>query len=145
MGGHVRSQAMTAPAAARIERGRTNPAITKTGALSTANLNEHVTRVGAEGPDPLYGAAARLPTSAGCHIFIDNCPLFTLLTECPLVRGTSTGDGRLMERVRFLRAGLVTPFSGGSGIDPPALRPGRGVLRLSAIDGAGNARVLSLA
>jgi hypothetical protein len=27
-----------------------------------------------------------------------------------------TGDGRLMERVRFLRAGLVTPFSGGPGI-----------------------------
>jgi hypothetical protein len=27
-----------------------------------------------------------------------------------------TGDGRLMERARFLRPRLVTPFSGGPGI-----------------------------
>ena len=30
-----------------------------------------------------------------------------------------TGDGRLMARTRFLRPGLVTPFSGGSGIPFP--------------------------
>ena len=41
---------MTGPGAAAIEQGRTNPAIAETGALSTANLNEHVARVGAEGP-----------------------------------------------------------------------------------------------
>ena len=29
-----------------------------------------------------------------------------------------TGDGRLTERARFLRAELVTPFSGGSGNTP---------------------------
>jgi len=29
-----------------------------------------------------------------------------------------------MERVRFLRAGLVTPFSGGSGIDPSGTTTG---------------------
>jgi hypothetical protein len=35
-----------------------------------------------------------------------------------------TGDGRLMERVRFLRAGLVTPFLGGSGIVPSGTTTG---------------------
>ena len=35
-----------------------------------------------------------------------------------------TGDGRLMERVRFLRAGLVTPSSGGSGIVPSGTTTG---------------------
>ncbi len=35
-----------------------------------------------------------------------------------------TGDGRLMERVRFLRAGLVTPLPGGPGIDPAGIMPG---------------------
>jgi hypothetical protein len=33
-------------------------------------------------------------------------------------QGASTGDSRLVERVRFLRAGLVTPLPGGPGIDP---------------------------
>ena len=32
--------------------------------------------------------------------------------------GTSTGDGRLMERERFPRAGLVTLLPGGLGIVP---------------------------
>jgi hypothetical protein len=35
-----------------------------------------------------------------------------------LLEGTSTGDIRLMERERFLRAGLVTSLPGGPGIDP---------------------------
>ena len=35
-----------------------------------------------------------------------------------------TGDGRLTERVRFLRAELVTPFSGGSGIVPSGITTG---------------------
>ena len=35
--------------------------------------------------------------------------------------GTSTGDGRLMERERFPRAGLVTPHPGGPGIDPAGM------------------------
>ena len=56
-----------------------------------------------------------------------------------------TGDGRLMERVRFLRAGLVIPSRAARASSPPALRPGCGVLRLSAIDGAGNAGALSFA
>ncbi len=42
----------------------------------------------------------------------------------PLPKGTSTGDIRLMERVRFLRAGLVTPLPGGPGIDPLDTRVG---------------------
>jgi hypothetical protein len=33
-----------------------------------------------------------------------------------LVLGTSTGDGRLVEQVRFPRARLVTSHSGGPGI-----------------------------
>src|SRR5208282_1607312 len=39
-------------------------------------------------------------------------------------RGSSTGDSRLMERVRFLRAGLVTPLPGGLGIDPAGIMTG---------------------
>jgi len=35
-----------------------------------------------------------------------------------------TGDSRLMGWERFLRAGLVTPFSGGPGIDPLDTRVG---------------------
>ena len=47
--------------------------------------------------------------------------------------------------MRFLRAGLVTSHPGGPGIAPPALRPAREVLRLSAIGGAGNPRAQPLA
>jgi hypothetical protein len=39
-------------------------------------------------------------------------------------RGRPTGDSRWMERVRFLRAGLVTPFSGGPGIGPSGITTG---------------------
>jgi hypothetical protein len=35
-----------------------------------------------------------------------------------------TGDSRLMGRVRFLRAGLVTPLPGGPGIDPAGIMTG---------------------
>jgi hypothetical protein len=35
-----------------------------------------------------------------------------------------TGDSRLMGRVRFLRAGLVTPLPGGPGIDPAGITTG---------------------
>jgi hypothetical protein len=35
-----------------------------------------------------------------------------------------TGDGRLTERVRFLRAGLVTPLPGGLGIEPAGTMTG---------------------
>jgi hypothetical protein len=38
--------------------------------------------------------------------------------------GTSTGDGRLTERVRFLRAGIVTSLPGGLGIDPAGTMTG---------------------
>jgi len=41
---------MTAPPERRIEQGRTNATIAEPGATYTANLNEHVARVGAEGP-----------------------------------------------------------------------------------------------
>ena len=41
-----------------------------------------------------------------------------------LTSGTSTGDSQLMERVRFLRAGLVTPLPGGLGIDPSGITTG---------------------
>ncbi len=35
-----------------------------------------------------------------------------------------TGDGRLTERVRFLRAGFVTPLPGGLGIEPAGTTTG---------------------
>jgi hypothetical protein len=41
-----------------------------------------------------------------------------------LVEWDATGDGRLTERVRFLRAGFVTPLSGGSGIEPAGTMTG---------------------
>ncbi len=41
-----------------------------------------------------------------------------------LTSGTSTGDSRWMERVRFLRAGLVTPLPGGPGIVPAGIKTG---------------------
>jgi hypothetical protein len=53
---------------------------------------------------------------------------FALALECrcfiPLIEGTSTGDGRLTERVRFLRAGFVTPLPGGLGIEPAGTMTG---------------------
>jgi hypothetical protein len=39
-------------------------------------------------------------------------------------RGASTGDSRLMERMRFVRAGLVTPLPGGLGIVPAGMTTG---------------------
>ena len=42
----------------------------------------------------------------------------------PLIKGDVTGDGRLTERVRFLRAGFVTPPPGGLGIEPAGTMTG---------------------
>ena len=42
-----------------------------------------------------------------------------------------TGDSRLMGRVRFLRAGLVTPLSGGPGIGSAGIMTG---LRGASLD-----------
>jgi len=51
-----------------------------------------------------------------CHNFIDICPrLRDTALRISLTSGTSTGDSRWMGRVRFLRAGLVTPLPGGLG------------------------------
>jgi hypothetical protein len=47
--------------------------------------------------------------------------------------------------VRFLRAGFVTRAGAVRASSPPALRPGRWVLRLSAFGGAGNACTLPFA
>jgi hypothetical protein len=51
-----------------------------------------------------------------CRFFIDIASPFMLQMRISLDRRDVAGDSRTMERVRFLRAGLVTPFSGGSGI-----------------------------
>jgi hypothetical protein len=40
----------------------------------------------------------------------------TITAPSRSLEGTLTGDSQLMERVRFLRAGLVTPLPGGPGI-----------------------------
>jgi hypothetical protein len=45
-------------------------------------------------------------------------------TRISLTSGSSTGDSRLMGRVRFLRAGLVTPLPGGPGIGPAGITTG---------------------
>ena len=63
----------------------------------------------------------------------------------PLTSGTFTRDSRWMGRVRFLRAGLVTPLSGGPGIVSAGTTTGARGQRLSAADGAGNACALLVA
>ena len=48
----------------------------------------------------------------------------TITAAVSLTSGTSAGDSQLMERVRFLRAGLVTPLPGGPGNDPAGIKTG---------------------
>jgi hypothetical protein len=55
---------------------------------------------------------------------LDTGPRFSYKPPILLIEGSSTGDSRLMERVRFLRAGLVTPLPGGLGIDPAGIMTG---------------------
>ena len=57
------------------------------------------------------------------HISIDYRPRLCY-EKMPARSRDVTGDGRLTERVRFLRAELVTPFSGGSGIVPSGTMTG---------------------
>ena len=90
-------------------------------------------RSAGEGRRPLYfgrilrGSLALAPQDddAMCHIFIDLASLFVLPNAPNLAhRGTSTGDDRLVERVRFLRAGFVTSPPGGPGIVPSGTTTG---------------------
>jgi hypothetical protein len=62
-----------------------------------------------------------------------------------LIRGALLETIPEAEQVRFLRAGFVTRAGAVRASSPPALRPGRGVLRLSAFGGAGNACALPFA
>ncbi len=56
---------------------------------------------------------------------LDYCPLFSYKKpRISPTSGTSTGDSRWMGRVRYLRAGLVTPLSGGLGIGPSGITTG---------------------
>jgi hypothetical protein len=56
---------------------------------------------------------------------LDFNPRFSYLQQVNLAhRRDVTGDGRLTERVRFLRAGLVTPLPGGLGIEPAGTMTG---------------------
>ena len=70
--------------------------------------------------DGLCASAASLEARCRSHlrmtveIRVPVCVTYTMSARSRDV----TGDGRLMERARFLRPGLVTPFSGGSGIVP---------------------------
>jgi hypothetical protein len=75
---------------------------------------------GSGNPKGEYGIIA-LPTLVTFSLTI--VPV-SVTVGCSLVRGTSIGGGRLVERVRFLRAGLVTPFSGGLGIGFPWVSSG---------------------
>jgi hypothetical protein len=61
---------------------------------------------------------------ANRRISIDSGPRFSYKARISLTSGTSTGDSRWMGRVRFLRAGLVTPLPGGLGIVPAGITPG---------------------
>jgi hypothetical protein len=49
----------------------------------------------------------------------DFAAAMTITAPSRSLEGTSTGDSQLMERVRFLRAGLVTPLPGGPGLRVP--------------------------
>ena len=71
-------------------------------------------------------ALAPQDDDAARHIFIDVASLFVLpnAPNFSLNRGTSTGGGRLVERVRFLRAGFVTQPPGGPGIVPSGTTTG---------------------
>ena len=68
-----------------------------------------------------------------------------LRTRILLIRGALLETIPEAEQVRFLRAGFVTRAGAVRASSPPALRPGRGVLRLSAFGGAGNACALPFA
>jgi hypothetical protein len=72
----------------------------------------------------LHPGYALRPAPGARHISIDICPRFRYKARISLTSGTSTGDSRWMGRVRFLRAGLVTPLSGGLGIVPAGITPG---------------------
>jgi len=49
---------------------------------------------------------------------LTSVPVCATIIRISPTSGTSTGDSRWMGRVRLLRAGLVTPLSGGPGIVP---------------------------
>ena len=70
----------------------------------------------------------RLPTGlffvTAVAITVDIGPLCSYINPISPIEGASTGDSRLMGRVRFLRAGLVTPLPGGLGIGSAAIMTG---------------------
>src|SRR5208282_3994102 len=78
---------------------------------------------------PICSKMSRTKTAAFVSVIVIFC-----LTSVPLsvtgphrislIEGSSTGDSRAMGRVRFLRAGLVTPLPGGLGIDPAGIMTG---------------------
>jgi hypothetical protein len=79
----------------------------------------------------VYAGIRRTPIPYGFHWMtnshgsIDICPHFSYdFLRISLTSGSSTGDSRLMGRVRFLRAGLVTPLPGGPGIGPAGITTG---------------------
>jgi len=61
------------------------------------------------------------------------------IVTCPPISlvGDVTGDGRMMERVRCPRAGLVTPLPGGSGNRPAGIRTGLRAARWTGTGGGG--------
>jgi hypothetical protein len=64
-----------------------------------------------------------LAVRARRHYFVDSRHS-ELIGELLAHRRDVAGDSRTMERVRFLRAGFVTPLPGGLGIDPAGIMTG---------------------
>ena len=77
----------------------------------------------------------------------DSCtvPYINYIPPISLIEGRVLETHLNMERVRFLRAGLLTPLPGGPGIVPAGITTGARGASLKRDDGAGNARILSLA
>ncbi len=60
----------------------------------------------------------------GGHFFIDNCLNFGYFANNLARKGRDLETHLTTERVRFLRAGLVTPLPGGLGIAPAGIMTG---------------------
>jgi hypothetical protein len=58
------------------------------------------------------------------HQSFDFAPALECHRVISLVKGCQPGDSRLIGRVRFLRAGFVTPLPGGLGIGPAGTMTG---------------------
>jgi hypothetical protein len=76
------------------------------------------------------------PVETHRHFPVDKASVPMRCGDISLV-GDVTGDGRMTERVRCLRAGLVTPLPGGSGNRPAGTMTGLRAARWTGTGGGG--------